>query len=99
MHIALITTTINLPKVLEAYAALTGSDERWTMIVAGDLKTSPEAEEFCEGIDDCEYLTPEWQKDMGYKCSELIGWNTDSRRNIALLEAIKYQPDLIISID
>ena len=45
------------------------------------------------------YYSPEDQKALNYKSSDLIGWNTDSRRNIALLEAIKWGAEVIISID
>lgn len=44
-------------------------------------------------------MSVEYQKTLGYKCSELIGWNCVQRRNIALLEALKWGAELIITID
>jgi hypothetical protein len=67
--------------------------------VAGDLKTPLETQQFCGEMDNCIYLSPELQKMHNYKSSELIGWNTDSRRNIALLEAMRWGADLIVSVD
>jgi len=43
------------------------------------------------------YLTPDEQ--CKYKCSELLGWNTITRRNIALLEALRWGADVIITVD
>src|SRR5689334_3670581 len=100
MKTALITTTINIPHVLELYARL---DPTVEIYVAADLKTPPEAEawfyEHCEPKARCSWLSVEQQRDLEYKSSELIGWNTDSRRNIALLEAVRGGADLIVSAD
>ena len=94
MKTALVTTTINVPKVLALYRKL---DAGVTFFVAGDRKTPPEAVEFCASIPDCYYLTPDDQRQ--YQSSELIGWNTDSRRNIAVLEALKWGAEVIVSVD
>jgi len=98
MKTALITTTINVPHVLKLYRALAGE---WVkFFVAGDLKTPPEAEEFCRSLGALvSYLSPEAQKALNYKCSEILGWNTIARRNIALLEALKWGADIIVTID
>ncbi len=96
MRVALITTTIYKPEVLALYRA---HDPDVMFFVAGDLKTSLETQQFCGEMDQCIYLSPELQKMHNYKSSELIGWNTDSRRNYALLEAMRWKADLIISID
>lgn len=96
MRTALITTTINVPKVLALYRKL-GPDV-W-FYVAADEKTPLEAYEFCADIPNCEILSPDRQKELGYECSSLLGWNNDSRRNIALLEAIKDGADVIFSCD
>lgn len=98
--IALITTTINIPKVLSLYARL---DSEMLIIVAADRKTPPEAEswvyENCKPKSRVQYMTVEQQQDLGYSHSELIGYDTDSRRNIALLEAVKAKADIILSVD
>ena len=96
MKVALIMTTVNIPTVLQLYRKL---DPSVKFFVAADHKTPLEAYEFCGNISDCEIYSPERQKELGYECSELLGWNTDSRRNIALLEALKWGAELIISVD
>ncbi len=95
MKTALIITTINVPMVLSLYRKL---DPDVRVFVAADLKTPPEAQAFCADLG-CTYLSPEYQKSLGYACSELIGWNTISRRNVALLEALKWGAGMIVSVD
>lgn len=90
MKVALITTTINVPHVLKLYRAV-GKDVGF--FVALDKK-SVDPERLPDGT---LYLTPDEQ--TKWKCSELIGWNTVARRNIALLEALKWGADVIVSVD
>lgn len=99
--IALITTTINVPKVLELYSAY---GPQVKMFIAGDKKTPDEAIDFCDSLggvntEDAIYIGWGRQSKLGYECSELIGWNCIQRRNIALLEALKWGADIIVSID
>lgn len=96
MKTALITTTINVPKVLALYRKL-GPDVAF--FVAADEKTPLEAYAFCADIPDCEIYSPDRQRELGYECSALIGWNCVQRRNIALLEAVKAGADVIVTID
>lgn len=96
MRTALITTTINVPKILALYRKL-GPDVMF--FVAADEKTPLEAYQFCADIPNCEIYSPDRQRELGYECSALLGWNNDSRRNIALLEAVKHGADFIVSID
>lgn len=96
MKTALITTTVNVPTVLSLYRKL---DPDVQFFVAADLKTPLAAYEFCATIPNCEIYSPDRQKELGYECSPLIGWNTISRRNIALLEALKWGADVIVTID
>lgn len=105
MKIALITTTINVPKVLALYRKL-GPDVRF--FVAGDHKTPHQAlGDFLDTVGrkgDVEeaseqYYHPTDQQGLNYKSSELIGWNTVRRRNIALLEALKWGAEIIVTID
>jgi hypothetical protein len=91
MKTALITTTINVPRVLSLYRAH-DSDVRF--FVALEKSARDETKAFCERLGNCQ-----WVYGDEYKCSELIGWRTISRRNIALLEALKWGADLIVSID
>ena len=96
MKTALITTTINVPRVLKLYRKLASPEMRF--FVAMDEKTPPHGTwELNDGF--CLCMTPAYQKAMNCESSELIGWNTDSRRNMALLEALKWGADLIVSID
>jgi hypothetical protein len=94
MKTALIITTINVPRVLSLYRA---HDPDVRFFVAGDSKSPPVIP--YNYVDNCAYLNETAQKNLGYKCSELIGWNTIDRRNIALLEALKWGAELIVSID
>lgn len=95
MQTALIITTVNVPTVLALYRKL-GPDVAF--FVAIDKKTPDDAVNFCQyDIPNCTVLFIEDQQK--WKCSELLGWNNDSRRNIALLEAIKWGADVIVSID
>ena len=97
MKVALITTTIYVPRVLELYRDI-GKDV-W-FFVAGDRKTPHnETRIFVEKLGNAIYYSDEDQEKLGYKSSEIIGWNKIMRRNISLLEAIKEGADIIISID
>lgn len=93
---ALVTTTINVPTVLGLYRAY-GPDVKF--FVAGDLKTDPGCAKLCADIPGIDYLFPDAQKSFDYKCSELLGWNTIARRNIATLEALQWGADIIVMID
>lgn len=95
MKMALVTTTINVPLVLKSYRQFMPADV--VIIVAGDLKTPASAKDLVESLYNATYRTPQDQKI--YRSSELIGWNTDSRRNFAILEALKWGADVIITID
>jgi hypothetical protein len=98
---ALITTTVNVPHNLSDWADHLDEDDH--IIVAGDMKT-PQTD-----VDDLlnhismntgvvtTYLTPREQEK--WKSSDVIGWNSIQRRNIALLEAIALKPDWIITVN
>jgi hypothetical protein len=87
---------VNVPRVLSLYRA---HDPDVMCFVAGDKKTPQEAYEFCDALPNCWAYGCAQQEHMNYKSSELIGWNTDSRRNIALLEALKWGAKIIVSVD
>ena len=95
MKTALICTTVNVPTVLSLYRA---HDPDVRFFVAMDKKTPKAAYDFLESFTNCDYRDPACDS-VYWKCSELIGWNTISRRNIALLEALKWGADLVITID
>jgi hypothetical protein len=93
MRVALILTTINIPTVLSLYRA---HDPDVRFFVATDEKTPPEAWAFLEQLYNTELV---YGAAGSYACEQLIGWNTIARRNIALLEALKWGAELIVSID
>lgn len=100
-RIALITTTINCPRVLELYRA---HDPDVGIFIAGDERTPhEEVQALCQRLQNyagnANYYSPAHQKELGYQCSALIGWNTIARRNIATLEALKWGADIIITVD
>jgi Reversibly glycosylated polypeptide len=97
MKIALVTTTIYVPRVLTAYRAL---DPDVEIFVAGDRKTPhDEVRSFLATLGNAHYYSDADQESLGYTCSPIIGWNRIMRRNIALLEAIKSGAAIIVSID
>jgi hypothetical protein len=104
--VALVLTTINTPKVLELYRAKDDRLVQWRgpveptkFFVAADERTPQEAYQLCADISDCEIYSPDRQRELGYECSALIPFNSIQRRNIALLEAVKWGADLIVNID
>ena len=97
MRTCLITTTIYVPTVLCLYRQ---ASKDITFIVAGDKKTpDDEVRTLCDELGNTVYLNAEDQEELGYECSDAIGWNCIMRRNIALLEAIKLKPNVIVTID
>jgi hypothetical protein len=89
MKTALITTTINVPTVLQLYRKL---DPDVRFFVATDKNTPPEAREM-------ELSNSVFINATDYRCDKLIGWRTIGRRNIALLEALEWGAEIIISVD
>lgn len=95
MNIALIVTTINVPHFLKLLKHYPGV----SIFVAADHKTPDEAYAMCAEIPNCEIYSPQRQQELGYACSDIIGWNCIQRKNVVLLEAIRDRADLIISTD
>lgn len=93
MRIALATTTINRPVLLELLRAY-GPDVAF--FVAGDEKTPADA---AMGSDAPHFMDVAYQKARGYKCSDLIGFSNIQRRNIATLEAVRWGADVIVHWD
>jgi hypothetical protein len=95
MKIALCTTTINVPHALRLLRKCS-ADVRF--FVAGDRKTPKEAYELVLSLDEnTAVCLPE--SGHKWKCSKAIGWDTIARRNIAFLEALKWDADVIYSWD
>ncbi|OFW55821.1 MAG: hypothetical protein A2Y75_05240 [Candidatus Solincola sediminis] len=98
---AIVTTTINVPTTLMKWAQ--SLDERDVIIVAGD-KTSPHSKIIALlseiqgdfGVPTV-YLSPE--KQTHWLISSDIGWRSIQRRNIAVLEAMRYDSKFVTTID
>lgn len=109
MRIALVTTTIHVPTLLDAYLA----DARragWTdliCLVVGDRKTPEAAAEFCGGLGDrsgyaVRFLGIPDQETYLAAYPELaahIPYDSIQRRNIGLLLAHEHGADVIVTID
>lgn len=96
-RIALITTTIFVPKVIRLFHAL---DEHVTLFIAGDKKTPhDEVRAFLRDIPAARYLSVSDQEGMQTRSSEVIGWNKIMRRNLALLAAMESGADVIVTVD
>ncbi len=109
MKTALVTTTIHVPTALEGYcrnfAAHGHADV--ACIVIGDLKTPPEAAQFCGELSRragvaIEYWDPArqraWLKDQP-ELDALIPWNSVQRRNLGYLLAAAAGAECIVTID
>lgn len=97
MKTAIITTTINVPNNLRRWGEQLGPND--VIVVAGDQKTPHnDVYKVLEDIG-CEtrYLHPIDQ--IEWMSSTATGWNCIQRRNIALLEALRFNPDIIITVD
>lgn len=93
----IVTTTIySVSEATKKFASL----KNWNFIIVGDKKT-PHNEyiKFEEENVNVKYLTPEYQEEHFKEMSDLIGWNTISRRNIGFLEALKNNSEIIASVD
>lgn len=110
MKVAIITTTINYPKLLIDYAKDCQNIKtkiEIAFIVAGDLKTPKNTEILCSQIEKkykikTLYLDPKAQSKYLKKFKELknyLSWNSVQRRNVAFLKALELGYEIIITID
>jgi hypothetical protein len=101
-RIALVTTTINVPRVLEHHVELArASEDAVSIIVAGDRKTPAEAADFCRHLG-IEYLGVDEQERFLVDFPALaraLPWNSVQRRDVALLKAYADGADVIVTID
>lgn len=101
-RVALITTTINNPINLLEWAKTMNPDED-IIVVAGDKKSPHEnIISTCELIEEsigvqATYFHPD--SFMTWETDETIGYNCIQRRNVALLEALIAQPEIIVTVD
>jgi hypothetical protein len=96
MKIALASTTINVPHPLALLSVCAKNNGEYRGFIAGDLKTPAEAVKFID--QHAIYLSPE-QQNSSWKTSRLLPWNSITRRNIAVLEALKWGADVIVCWD
>lgn len=98
--VALITTTINVPKVLRQHVqqADARDDYDLTVVVAGDVQTPPETRELVESLGGV-YLGLNDEATTRWKSEILIGTRSIQRRNLALLHALTLGPDVVVTID
>lgn len=95
VKVALVTTCVKVPQVLRL---LRKHDSATRFFIAGDLQ-APHGDmlDFVEKLGNVSYLSPAQQG--CWKSSEPVSWNSDSRRNFAVLAALEWGADLIISTD
>lgn len=108
-RISLVTTTINVPVLLQDYAKdlVEHGYKEVDIIVTGDNKTSPEARTLCEqvqqkfGIETIYMDVQDQNKFMtNYPAlNEFLPFNCIQRRNVAILNAYERGAEMIVTID
>lgn len=105
---AIVTTTINVPHLLQAYADDAARFGRHVQfVVVGDNKTPEETSDFCTRLDQespyrCTYLSPQDQREiLGIAPSfeSFLPWNCIQRRNVGMYYAYQQSVDVVITID
>lgn len=104
---AIVTTTIYVPKLLDAYAKDARAHKRDVLfVVVGDKKTPLETAQYCAGLakkgHSVEYFSPERQDDYLSTFLSLkahLPWNSIQRRNVGLLFAYQNGCEVIATID
>lgn len=87
----IVVTTIQYPtKQLQALSKIPG----WRLVVVGDKKTPNDW-----FLENCDYLSPKKQLELGYKLAKLLPWNHYSRKNIGYLYAIENGAKVIYETD
>jgi hypothetical protein len=107
MKATIVTTTINVPKLLQKYAenARYYSHKDLDFVVIGDRKSPPETADFCQTIEryyPCSYLDIPAQQKYLDRFPELwahLRFDSIQRRNIGLLLAYENGADVVITID
>jgi hypothetical protein len=103
MKTTIVTTTINVPTFLEGYQANAekfGHDVNY--IVAGDVKSSPVTQAFCDSLPNCQFLSSKKQHEYLKRFPRLdlhLPDNTPGRRNVVMLLAYEQGADVVITLD
>lgn len=105
----LLTTTINVPRVLTAYLEDAARFSRYIdqCIVVGDYKSPSETADFCRDLGqrfsvDCRYLSVDDQKRelaQWPDFAQYLPWNSPERRNVGLILAHRNRSDIVVTID
>lgn len=87
----IVSTTINPPTdAIKAFGAMEG----WELVVAGDRKT-PVDYALGRGT----YLSPDDQLRLGLRITDVLPWDSISRRNVATMYALREGADVIAFVD
>jgi len=87
----IVVTTIQYPtEQLKKLAQIPG----FRLVVVGDKKTPADWH-----LDNCDYLSPEKQLELGYEIAKMLPWNHYSRKNIGYLYAIQNGAKIIYETD
>jgi hypothetical protein len=104
--IALVTTTIFIPTLLEGYAQ-NFRKFGWKnvlFVIAGDEKTPKDIINFCDNLQmkfgfEVKYLDIKSQEELAPKLAQYIPHNSITRRNFGMLFSYRIGADIIITID
>jgi len=109
MRPGLVTTTIHLPKLLEAYVddAIANVHQDVLVVVAGDRKTPPEAKTWSQELaatHGVELVFLDCDDQVSYlrrfpELGDHLPWNSIQRRNVAILLAYERCCEPIVTID
>lgn len=108
MRYAIVTTTINMPHLIDDYAAdCVAHDRDVFFVIAGDRKTPASVGGFCADVQRKHgvaviYMDGAEQEAYLQRFPELakhIPWNCIQRRNVAILKAYEMGADIIALID
>jgi len=106
--VCIVTTTIYVPKLLDAYAKDAKKyGHEVLFVVVGDKKTPPETERFCRALQRksgfrVKYFPVQEQEKYLSRFPQLkkhLVWNSIQRRNVGLLYAYEAGPETVITID
>lgn len=100
MNKFIITTTINEPTIATKKFCKIAQEKDWKFVIAGDTKTPHESYyKLAEDYSNFKYLHPDDQQNLYPALSDVIGWKSIQRRNIALIYAYDQGADVVATID
>jgi len=93
--IAVVSTSINARPI--AYRKWADQTVEPMLFIAGDVNTPPDLPLYVEGELGGVYLTRDDQEE--WSSSDIVGWRSIQRRNFAILEALRWGAEFIITVD